>query len=610
MRTAGFIAVVLGLALCFAHNARAQYVEISTGGPANEKAKDSVIKPQPIFSIEELFSQSPDLYFEPFLDTLLGKKKYKDAEKLVKEKIKTSNQSLPAKLYIDLGRVYKGAGKSQKAKDQYDKAVMYINGDDMLTRDICQYFEKFGEDDYSLQCFMKGGYMLQNPYFYNSDIARLYAKSGHLDTAFEVLMSYMPGMPMNVEQVKTSLLKLVGNDPDKLRQLQKMMITKINEHPEQLVYEEILTWIYTQKNDWDGALMQIEAIDLRNNEDGRRLLDFARLALNEKQYAASDKAFGDVIAKGQDKNLYLTAKAEQLSEAYTHLKNQPEDTSLGIIDTLDERFSSFLALYPSYNPALVGSDYAEFEAKYMHNPAKSVAILNKIVYRNDIQRDQVGKLKLQMGDYYLLEGKIWDASLTYSQVDKEFRQDAMGEDARFRNAKLAYYRGDFKWAQQQLMILKSATSELISNDAIALSVLITENIEDSFSTPLLRFAHADLLLAQNRDQEGLDSLDSIAAEFPKHPLNDDILMRHAQVEEKHRHYDKAIAYLERIHNEYGTDVLADDAMFEIATIYQNYLHNTEKAKEYFENLILEYPGSTFVQSARQHLYDMKNGATP
>jgi TolA-binding protein len=195
-------------------------------------------------------------------------------------------------------------------------------------------------------------------------------------------------------------------------------------------------------------------------------------------------------------------------------------------------------------------------------------------------------------------------------VDKEFKQDAMGEDARFRNAKLAYYRGDFDWAQHQLLLLKSATSELISNDAIALSVLITENVEDSFTYPLVRFAHADLLLAQNRDDEAIALLDSIAKAFPKHPLNDDILMQRARVEEKHRHYDKAIAYLERIYNEYGTDVLADDALYGIGRIYLDELHNKDKAKEYYEKLILEYPGSTFVQSARQKLYDMKNAATP
>lgn len=36
--------------------------------------------------------------------------------------------------------------------------------------------------------------------------------------------------------------------------------------------------------------------------------------------------------------------------------------------------------------------------------------------------------------------------------------------------KLAYYRGDFKYAQGLLDVLKAATSELVANDAMQLSV--------------------------------------------------------------------------------------------------------------------------------------------
>jgi hypothetical protein len=51
-------------------------------------------------------------------------------------------------------------------------------------------------------------------------------------------------------------------------------------------------------------------------------------------------------------------------------------------------------------------------------------------------------------------------------VDKEEKESPLGEEARFRNAKLSYYKGDFDWAQEQLKVLKASTSELISNDAI------------------------------------------------------------------------------------------------------------------------------------------------
>src|SRR5690606_25809785 len=158
---------------------------------------------------------------------------------------------------------------------------------------------------------------------------------------------------------------------------------------------------------------------------------------------------------------------------------------------------------------------------------------------------------LQLGDYFVLQGKVWDASLTYSQVDKAFKEDMLGEEARFRNAKLAYYRGDFEWAQGQLSVLKASTSELIANDALYLSVLITENIPpDSNLVPLQKFAYADLLLFQNKDKEAEKLLDSVSQAYPKHPLNDDILLLRAKMAVKHRAYNDALTYLKEIYEKY------------------------------------------------------------
>src|SRR5690606_751148 len=154
---------------------------------------------------------------------------------------------------------------------------------------------------------------------------------------------------------------------------------------------------------------------------------------------------------------------------------------------------------------------------------------------------------LQLGDYFVLQGKVWDASLTYSQVDKAFKEDMLGEEARFRDAKLAYYRGDFEWANLQSSVLKASTSELIANDALYLSVLITENIPpDSNYVPLERFAYADLMVFVNKYDEAERILDSISKAFPKHPLADDIMMQRAKIAQKQADFTRAITFLQQI----------------------------------------------------------------
>ena len=583
---------------------RAQYVEIKTDG--GQEKKDSVVVP---VDIEELFGKDPVYYYPPYLDSLIARGKLKQAEHTVQERMKGATPQQYPVILVDLARVYRASGKDAKAVEQEEKALQLVNGDDVITRGLAKAFIAVKNYKYACKVYEKAGSILMNPFLYAPELANLYAKAGELDKSVAILLNGLPGQSPNAEATKAMLLKILDNDPEKMRQVQRILVGRINEQPDNVFFVEILTWVYTQKNDWDGALIQIEALDERNQEPGRRLIDFAHVALTEKQWDIAGKAYEDVIAKGEDKPFYVSARSEQLSAGYARIVTDPANAR-PMADTLAVRYESFLEAYPAFNPYQIISDYADLEAHYLGDPAKAIQIIKKALYRQDIRREQIGKLKLEMGDYYLLEGRIWDASLTYSQVDKDFKQDAMGEDARFRNAKLAYYRGDFDWAQRQLLILKSATSELIANDALDLSVLITENVEDSDRYPLQRFACADLLLAQNKVEQGYAILDSIIRVFPKHPLVDDILMLHARTEEKLRHFDKALEYLERIHKEYGTDVLGDDAVFKSATIYQDDLHDAVNARKMYEQLIIEYPGSTFVQAARQLLYEMDHPVAP
>ena len=555
----------------------------------------------------ELYKRSPDSVYDQYRYMLIEAKQYKEAEKVVQNQMSHNRQN--AFLHIDLGDVYAWEKKYDKAQQQYDSLLRVINGDDILTQRIAKAFIDAGNEEYAILTYEKAAHLLNAPYYYNLPLAKLYDKCGNLDRAIDMLLVFIPGQGVNLESVKSLLLEMLGNDAAKLQQMQRALIKKINDDPGNAYYAELITWIYTQKNDWDGALIQIEALDERNKEGGRRLMEFARLAMIAKQYETAAKAYDDVMAMGATAANYVAAGSEKLSVAFLGLKNDTIVTT-DAVNNLLKLYDSFMVQNPRVYSTQTAADYAALEAQYAGNAPRAIEILQKALGMADTRRELAGRFKLQMGDYYLLSGQIWDASLTYSQVDKEFKQDILGEDARFRNAKLAYYRGDFVWAQKQLSVLKASTSELIANDALYLSVLITENVEDSNYYPLERFAYADLLLFQNKDTEAEALLDSINKAFPKHPLNDDIIMLRAELAIKRHDYNKALSYLKNIYEQYGKDVLGDDAVYKMAEVYQNNLHQTELAKHYYEQLIIDYPGSTYVQTARQKLAEINNGVIP
>lgn len=541
--------------------------------------------------------------YSGYLDALLATEEYKQAEKLVNEQIKISPNK--AALTVDLGRVYKADGKEKKAEEMYEKALGMLNGDDLLTQFVAKKFTELGRDDYALKTYERAGEILHSQYLYSGPMSRLYFKAGDLDNGIATLLnaskSFYNG---GIDDVKATLLDYLGDDRKKLVKAQKALIKKINEQPDNPYYSELLTWLYTQKDDWDGALIQVRALDERYKEQGERILEFARYAVKEEKFEFALKAYREVLDNSKEYPFYASVINEMLGVKFKLLEGNVNYTQKEA-EALATEYKQFLDSFSEYYAYRVVEDYATVLAQYIHQPEQAIEVLQKAIEQPSARRDFVGRCKLQMGDYYVLIGKVWDASLTYAQVQKEFREDVLGEEARFRDAKLAYYRGDFDWANIQLDVLKASTSELIANDALYLSVLITENIApDSNYVPLERFAYADLLLFQNKIDEAERILDSISTAFPDHPLADDLLMQRAKVAQLRHDYPKALAYLELIHKEHGKDVLGDDALFTMAEINEKYLDKKDTAGELYAQLILEYPGSTYVQLARKKVKEL------
>jgi TolA-binding protein len=251
-------------------------------------------------------------------------------------------------------------------------------------------------------------------------------------------------------------------------------------------------------------------------------------------------------------------------------------------------------------------EYAKFEALYLNNLDKAISILEEVKVYAGLKPAIVSNIKLDLGDYYLIKNDIWEATLLYSQVDKAYKEGLLGERARYRNALLSYYRGDFEWAQQQFDILKSATSKLISNDAIDMSVFITDNLGlDTTAVPLQLYAESELLLYQNKFEETFAKLDQIIKEFPEHGLKDDILYLKARIYSKRKRYSDAILYYTQIIENHKEEIRCDNAIWELAELYQFNLKQLDKAQVLYEQLFLEFSNSTFAVEARKRYRELR-----
>lgn len=600
MKSKGFYSLLLVCFCCLSPSLMAQSKYEDARSYLDSKNYQSAV-----VLYKELYSAHPENkeVYQEYLLTLMSLKDYKRAEELVKSRLKyEANNPL---CLLDLGNVYHADKKEKKAEEQFELAIKYVNGDDILTQQMANSFSNTGNDLWAIRTYERAVQVIQIPGLYNAALAKLYNKTGDVEKAISLVIEGSQNQNLILttgdESVEANLLELIGNDTERQQKAQKAIIKLVNAHPENFYYTYLLTWIFSVQDNWDQALIQVNALERRSTDKGRLLLEFAKSAGQKNEFDIAQKALGTVVGYGPTNPRFKTAREEMLRLQLARLQFVPIPSKADIEDCV-RNFSIFFSEYPDAFGKPILNDYALLEAQFAGNTNKGVELLKKAIDQKLGDKFFIGTCKLQLGDYYIIQGKVWDAALMYAQVDKAFREDAMGEDARFRNAKLSYYQNDFEQAQGQLSVLKASTSELIANDALFLSVLITENTPpDSNMVPLKRFAFADLLLFQNKDGEAEALLDSVAKAFPKNPLADDILLLHSKIAIKHKDFPKAIEYLKRILEQHSKDVLADDALFQIAEINRKFLGKNDEAKKLYEQLIIEYPGSSFVQQARAQL---------
>jgi len=289
----------------------------------------------------------------------------------------------------------------------------------------------------------------------------------------------------------------------------------------------------------------------------------------------------------------LSCKRDKLIAGYDYQEADLRD--------LEIQYNQFLQEFGRNKiTAEIITELADLEAFYLNDLDNAIGLLLEMIEYPGLKPTTRANGKINLADFYLMKGEIWEATLLYSQVDKAFKDDILGHEARFRNAKLSYYAGDFQWAQTQFDVLKASTSKLIANDALDLSIFILDNLGlDTSAAALTLYSEADLLVFQNRFDEAFSKLDTIKQSFPDHSLEDDIFYTKSKIYYKQRKFDETAQMLQKIIDDYSDGIRADNALFELADLYEHHLDDVEKAKALYEKIFIEHSGSTFAVEARK-----------
>ncbi len=544
-------------------------------------------------------------YYSPYISCLISSENYKEAEKLASKMVKKYPKSLNYK--VDLGFLQKKNGKQKKAKNTFQFAIDNLSRQTNQSINLGNAFVMRKEYDWAEKTYLKAQEL--NPtYPFGMQLANVYRQMGDTEKMITSYLWLIQQHPNQKQSVKNNLQIFLNNDGIKSTKnyniLKKQLLKFVQKEKSGTDFSDMLIWLFMQNHQFELAFLQAKAIDKRLRENGERIFDLADIFLDNSYYNLAIDAFDYVIKKGEENTFFIDAHINKLFAYNQMLEKGGNEKDM---QELDKLYLEIIAeLGKNRNTILLFSNYAHFKAFYQHNLLVAAEILDEAMLIPYLNKSDLAECKLEYADIMLLSGKVWTAILYYSQVEKSFKENPLGHEAKLRRAKIAYFQGDFEWAQAQLDVLKASTSKLIANDAMHLSLLITDNLGlDTSEIPLQIFARADLLFFQNRFSESIITLDSILNIYKGHSLTDEILFKKSEIHLKNNETEKAVAMLEKIETEFFYDILADDAIFALAEIYQKKLKDTEKAKSLYEKILLEFKGSIYSSEARKRFRQLR-----
>ncbi|WP_036151548.1 tetratricopeptide repeat protein [Maribacter forsetii] len=544
---------------------------------------------------EKLVEKSPRRteYVQDLVACYQQLERYQDAEDFLNQRLKDRNP-YPT-LLIDLGYNYKLQGNEQMAQTYYNKALDIIPKNPNYGYALGLQFQKYSLLDLAIKAF-KNSMELNPALNFNFQLARIYGEQGNVEAMYN---SYL-NLVIDGKTSKSNILRSIDDfisekatDKNNIL-LKKVLLERAQKNPD-VLWNELLSWLFVQQKQYGSAFRQEKAIFKRmNGSSTTRLENLGNDALDNEKYDTAKDIYGYIIENTSNKITQLDAELNLIDIDLLNATN-------GQLDAIQKKYDALVDIYGYKSQSLqLQVAYANFLTFKKNDPAPAEKLLKNSLELPLSDRG-TAYLKLALGDILVYDKKFNEALIFFSQIQQKLKNDVLGQDARYKVAQTSFYKGDFDWALTQLKVLRSSTSQLIANDAMQLSLLISDNsLEDSTQTALKKYARADFLAYQNKTDEAITALGDILENHKGEKIEDEALLKQAQLFEKQKKYEDAQLNYQKIITFYGNGILADDAYYALGELYRKQFNDPIKAKEQYEKIIYNYQDSYYFPEARKN----------
>jgi len=547
-------------------------------------------------------------YYSNYLKCLLIEEKHATALTLVK-KVRKKYPSKP-KYIADLGFVYKAKGDKIRAEKEFKKSLDALaKGSINQVTQLANSFSKNKEYQWLFKVYQKGQELNPN-YEFGFQLASSLSSIGKTEEMIDTYLNLVEKKSSHLKTVKIRLQNTLGrtkSSKDNYDLLSKKLLSRVQKTNNNAL-TELLVWLYIQSDEYGAAYIFTKALDKRLKEQGGRMFDLAYIAYENNAFDDAIKSYQYLIDLGTENPYYFDSKISQVIVSGEELMSR--EYSKDELTSLEKKYQSTIEeLGKSKEIVYLMKDYAKLQAYHLFDTFSAVKTLEECIDLLD-QNELQAECKLMLGDIYLINNKDWDAIIQYSQVEKAYKENPIGHEAKFRRSRVAYFQGQFDWAQAQLDVLKGSTTKLIANNAMKLSLLITDNMGlDTSAMAMEMYAKAEWLIFQNKIDKSYNLLDSMLTIFGGHTLSDEILYKQAEIQIKKKNYSEAAALYEQISTEFSFDILADDALFQWAKLLEEKLDDKTKAQELYEKIVLDYSDSIYTVESRKRFRNLRGDQT-
>lgn len=528
----------------------------------------------------------------PLVETYQQLERYKEAEALLLDAAK--GDKVNPVIYVEVGYNYHLMGNDNKANTYYDKAISLIGNNPNYAYILGRTFRSKTLLDQAISSYKKA-MQLNDQLNFNYDLATIYGERGEVKLMYTMFLELIKKSPNLAPTIKRNLNRFVTEDPESENNIlfKKTLLRKTQSDPD-VLWNEMLSWMFVQQKDYRNAFVQQKAVYKRSQASSlQNIVDLGVLALEYKDEDTARAIYEFVIEQSTDLQLTIQAKL-------TLINLKISEGEKGKYNSIKKDFEDLLNEYGNtVNTLVVQSQYAKFLAFQLGESSNAHQLLRQALTLSK-DRFMQAQLKITLADILVYDEKFNQALIYYTQVQKDLKNDVRGQYARFKVAQTSFYKGDFAWAETQLNVLKSSTSQLIANDALELKLLISDNIQkDSTHTALKLYARADLLAYQNNTEQSINILHEILENHKGDAIEDEALLKLGELYEKSKQFDKAAMNYEKIIAFYPDGILMDDALFHLGVLNFEKRNMPEEAKKLLERIIFEHQDSIYFVQARE-----------